>query len=56
MAIVNLLFENPLRQYFHAEPQVLATELQLHERVPPGALANVERVELPLDDALPVTV
>jgi cyclic beta-1,2-glucan synthetase len=56
LAIVNLLFDNPLRQYFHAEPQVLATELLLHERVPPGALADLEHVELPLDDALAVAV
>jgi cyclic beta-1,2-glucan synthetase len=54
LAIVNLLFDNPLRQYFHAEPQVLATELLLHERVPAGALADLEHVELPADDALPV--
>ena len=52
LAIVNLLFNNPLRQYFHAEPQVLATELLLDERVPPGALADLERVELPVEHAL----
>jgi cyclic beta-1,2-glucan synthetase len=40
LAIVNLLFDNPLRQYFHAEPQVKATELLLHERVPTGALKD----------------
>ncbi len=51
LAIVNLLFDNPMRQYFHAEPQVLATELLLHERVPPAALADLEQVELPADDA-----
>jgi hypothetical protein len=56
LAIVNLLFDNPLRQYFHAEPQVLATELLLHERVPAGALADLEHVELPSDDAMPVAV
>jgi len=54
LAIVNLLFDNPLRQYFHAEPQVLATELLLHERVPPGALADLEQVALPADAAQPV--
>jgi cyclic beta-1,2-glucan synthetase len=47
MAIANLLFGNPLRQYFHREPQVLATELLLHERIPAAALAEVERVDLP---------
>ena len=40
LALVNLLFDNPMRQYFHAEPQVKATELLLHERVPTGALAD----------------
>jgi cyclic beta-1,2-glucan synthetase len=54
LAIVNLLFDNPLRQYFHAEPQVLATELLLHERVPAGALADLEHISLPGEDALPV--
>ena len=53
LAIVNLLFDNPLRQYFHCEPQVLATELLLHERVPAGALSELEQVELPMDQALP---
>ena len=54
LAIVNLLFDNPLRQYFHAEPQVLATELLLHERVPAGALADLEHVELPAETPLPM--
>jgi cyclic beta-1,2-glucan synthetase len=40
LALVNLLFDNPIRQYFHAEPQVKATELLLHERMPTGALAD----------------
>jgi len=47
LAIVNLLFDNPLRQYFHSEPQVLATELLLHERVPAAALVEVEQSRLP---------
>lgn len=34
LAICNLLFADTMQQYFHAEPQVLATELLLHERVP----------------------
>jgi cyclic beta-1,2-glucan synthetase len=34
LAICNLLHGDKLREYFHAEPQVLATELLLHERVP----------------------
>jgi hypothetical protein len=28
------MFDNPLQRFFHAEPQVLATELLLHERLP----------------------
>jgi cyclic beta-1,2-glucan synthetase len=40
LAISNLLFDDKMQQYFHAEPQVLATELLLHERVP-----NAIRVE-----------
>jgi len=54
LAITNLLFDNPLRQYFHAEPQVVATELLLHERVPAGALADLEHVELPAEGAYPI--
>ncbi|HLI85084.1 MAG TPA: glucoamylase family protein [Bryobacteraceae bacterium] len=38
LAIVNLLFDHPFQQYFHAEPQVMATELLLHERAPSAAL------------------
>jgi cyclic beta-1,2-glucan synthetase len=53
LAIVNLLFDNPLRQYFHAEPQVLATEILLHERVPAGALAEVDPVRLPVYSTAP---
>jgi cyclic beta-1,2-glucan synthetase len=52
LAIVNLLFDNPLRQYFHAEPQVLATELLLHERVPASALAEVDVVPVLQRDAI----
>ena len=46
LAIVNLLFDNPLRQYFHAEPQVIATELLLHERISTALLADTESVPL----------
>jgi hypothetical protein len=42
MAVCNLLYDNPMQRYFHAEPQVLATELLLHERVPSAAVAEVE--------------
>ena len=53
LAIVNLLFDNPMRRYFHAEPQVLATELLLHERVPAAALAEVEMGPLPVSQGAP---
>jgi hypothetical protein len=47
LAVCNLLAENPLQQYFHAEPSVLATELLLHERVPAIALADPDPVLAP---------
>jgi cyclic beta-1,2-glucan synthetase len=42
LAICNLLFDNPLQNYFHAEPQVLATELLLNERLPASVTAEAE--------------
>lgn len=36
LAVCNLLCKNVIQDYFHAEPQVLATELLLNERVPSG--------------------
>ena len=42
LAACNLLFDNPFQRYFHSEPQVMATELLLHERVPSAAAAEVE--------------
>ncbi|HUK14840.1 MAG TPA: glucoamylase family protein [Bryobacteraceae bacterium] len=42
LAICNLLFDNPMQRYFHSEPQVLATELLLHERLPAAAVAEAE--------------
>jgi len=42
LAICNLLFDCPIQRYFHAEPQVLATELLLHERIPAGVEAEAE--------------
>ena len=42
LAICNLLFDSPMQRYFHAEPQVLATELLLHERLPAAAVAEAE--------------
>jgi cyclic beta-1,2-glucan synthetase len=51
LAICNLLFDNPMVRYFHAEPQVLATELLLHERLPAAAAAEAEA-----EPAAPVVV
>ena len=42
LAICNLLFDNPIQNYFHAEPQVLATELLLNERLPASVTAEAE--------------
>jgi len=42
LAICNLLFDNPIQRYFHAEPQVMATERLLHERLPALAAAEAE--------------
>lgn len=53
LATVNLLFDNPIRQYFHAEPQVLATELLLHERVQAGILADTDTDSVPLPEFEP---
>jgi cyclic beta-1,2-glucan synthetase len=47
LAIVNLLFDNPMQRYFHSEPHVLATELLLHERVPAASLAEPDAPPLP---------
>jgi cyclic beta-1,2-glucan synthetase len=40
LAIVNVLFDDPFQRYFHAEPQVIATELLLHERACDTAAAE----------------
>jgi hypothetical protein len=42
LAICDLLFDCPMQRYFHAEPQVLATELLLHERLPAAVVAETE--------------
>jgi cyclic beta-1,2-glucan synthetase len=47
LAACNLLFNNPLQQYFHAEPQVMATELLLHERLPSSIAVDPEEAALP---------
>jgi cyclic beta-1,2-glucan synthetase len=55
LAIVNLLFDNPMQRYFHAEPHVLATELLLHERVPAASLAEPDAPPLPALVTAPAT-
>ncbi|MGA7236621.1 MAG: glucoamylase family protein, partial [Bryobacteraceae bacterium] len=40
LALCNVLHDWPLQRYFHAEPQVLATELLLHERLPASVVAE----------------
>ena len=47
LAICNLLFNDPMQEYFHAEPQVLATELLLHERVPNAISIEKEAIAPP---------
>ncbi len=42
LALCNLLFDSPIQRYFHAEPQVLATELLLDERIPSAVVAEAE--------------
>ena len=34
LSVCNVLHRHAMQSYFHAEPQVAATELLLHERVP----------------------
>ena len=54
LAIVNLLFGNPFPRYFHAEPQVRATERLLQERTPAASLSEADPVSLPLPAAHPL--
>jgi cyclic beta-1,2-glucan synthetase len=42
LALCNLLYDQPLQRYFHAEPHVMATELLLHERLPATMQAERE--------------
>ena len=42
LALCNVLYGDPLRKYFHAEPRVMATDLLLHERVPRAVVPDVE--------------
>ncbi len=55
LAACNLLFDNPIQRYFHAEPQVMATELLLNERVPKGIEVDRDEAgEAPQPVAAPV--
>jgi hypothetical protein len=42
LAATNLLCGDPFRCYFHTEPEVMATDLLLHERVPTSVIPNAE--------------
>ena len=42
LALCNLLFDCPIQRYFHDEPQVMATELLLHERLPTSVMAEAQ--------------
>jgi hypothetical protein len=46
LSLANVLFDWPMQRYFHAEPQVLATELLLHERVPTAVVAEADPVPM----------
>lgn len=48
LAACNLLCGDPFREYFHAEPVVMATDLLLHERVPRTVVPEVEQPVLPV--------
>jgi len=51
MAIANCLLESPFQRLFHSEPQVMATELLLHEKVPVGVEVEPELRLEPLASA-----
>jgi hypothetical protein len=53
LAACNLLFNHPIQQYFHSEPQVMATELLLHERVPSSVVVEAEEAPVPMAAAAP---
>ncbi|HTM48902.1 MAG TPA: glucoamylase family protein [Bryobacteraceae bacterium] len=54
LSICNLLFDNPIQRYFHAEPQVMATERLLHERLPTAVTTETE-VDLSVPIIVPAT-
>jgi cyclic beta-1,2-glucan synthetase len=53
LSLCNLLFDQPLQRYFHAEPHVLATELLLHERIP--VAMQTDKEEFPALEAVSIT-
>lgn len=56
LAITNLLCGEPIRRYFHAVPEVMATELLLHERVPKTVVPEPEVDVAEVSSALPMTM
>jgi hypothetical protein len=42
ISIANCLLESPFQEYFHSEPQVMATEILLHERIPTALKVEAE--------------
>jgi hypothetical protein len=52
MAVTNRLLGSPFQRYFHANPQVMATELLLHEKVPAGLTVESGLVREPALRAL----
>lgn len=42
LSLCNVLYGDPFRKFFHAEPQVMATDLLLHERVPRSVQPDAE--------------
>jgi hypothetical protein len=55
LALCNLLFDWPLQRYFHAEPQVRATELLLHERLPASMVAESQLgADAPVASPVPI--
>lgn len=53
LAICNVLYSSPFERYFHAEPQVMATELLLDERVPAAVTPDPEPAPEPVPLAVP---
>jgi cyclic beta-1,2-glucan synthetase len=50
LAICNALRDDAFREYFHAVPEVMATDLLLHERVPRGVVPEPEEKLEPMPE------